>query len=255
MRISNQILMLALVVCTLTACSNSKKNNQSKTAKTMETSQVEETSSDESEKAVVFFLSVKNPDETDAYNDYSSASHELLAEAGATTIGMYNTETTVFGDCAGQTFGYAEASTEKALTDVFNSDEYKALIPTRDKAFTSMNIFIGTWNELGDSNVLNSDKESLFLTVGAINSEEQEAYHTYVDESEKVATSYGINTLLSFKINKQIAGECGSDFIWIKEGNDDSVWSALSEDENYKKWVPFRNKGIASMNGYIITKK
>jgi uncharacterized protein (DUF1330 family) len=255
MQIPKQILIITLIAFNIAACSNSKKSSRSKTSETMKKNQVEETVSSESEKAVVFFLSVKNPDETDAYNRYSAASHELLTEAGVTTIGMYNIDTTVFGDCAGQTFGYAESLTEKTLIDVFNSDAYKELIPIRNKAFTSMNIFIGTWNELGHTNELVSEKESLFLTVGSINSKELDAYNTYVDNSEKAATSYGIKTLLSFKINKQIAGECTADFIWLKEGNDDSVWGALSQDENYKKWIPFRDKGIKSMNGYIITEK
>lgn len=253
MRRPKQIITTLLIAMALASCNKDEKKNE--TTGTMETKKVEKTIATASEKAVVFFLSVKNPNQTDAYKEYSAASHELLTEAGATTIGMYNIDATVFGDCAGQTFGYAEALTEKTLTDVFNSDAYKALIPIRDKAFTSMNIYIGTWNELGDSNILTSNKESLFLTVGAINFEEQEAYDTYVNQSEKVATAYGINTLLSFKLNKQIAGVCTADFIWLKEGNDHSVWGALSEDEDYKKWVPFRNKGIASMNGYIITKK
>lgn len=252
MTITKQISIVIILAISLIACNSTTKNEAPKSSKTMDMKQ-EETSTIPAQKGVVFFISVKNPDETEAYEMYSAASHELLTEAGATTIGKFGIKEMIFGDCGGGFFGYAEAPNEKILTDLFNSEEYKKLIPTRNKAFTSMNIWVGTGNILGN-NQLESDKASLLLTVRALNPNGAEAYKKYENTSQGVLSTIGITTVMSFQINQQIAGDCPADFIHIAAGNSDAVWNEVSELEEYKEVIALREKSLKAMQGYILNK-
>lgn len=145
--------------------------------------------------------------ESAAYETYSAGANELLRQAGAVTIGRVGLSNRLVGSCEGTFLGYATAPSKQALLDVFSSDEYRRLVPERDKAFTSMNLYITGSNEIGEN-----DRD---LGTGTV-------LVTFVTRQSNVdgpmpdlKDPQGFETVISFKVHEQIAGECSADKIRI----------------------------------------
>jgi len=171
--------------------------------------------------AIVFFLSVINPDEPDAYARYSEASAELLHEAGAVTIGRFGVTKALLGDCKGSFFGYAEVDNAETLEGVFASEAYKALLPDRAKAFTSLELYFGTSNAVGANTVTPSTGSAVLLTLGA---------RAAVDDDMSNVAFPDAKVLGSFDITQHIAGDCPVDVIQVLEQDANTSQAAQDTD-------------------------
>lgn len=156
--------------------------------------------------AIVFFLSVINPDEPDAYDRYSTASAELLHEAGAVTVGRFGVAEALPGGCKGSFFGYAEVDYAETLEGIFASEAYKALLPDRAKAFTSLELYFGTSNAVGANAVVPSEGSVVLPTLGA----------GAVDGDDTSNDAFpDAKVLTSFDITQHIADDCPVDVIQV----------------------------------------
>jgi uncharacterized protein (DUF1330 family) len=163
--------------------------------------------------AIVFFLSVINPEEPEAYERYSTASAELLHEAGAVTIGRFGVAEGLLGDCKGSFFGYAEVDNTETLEGVFSSEAYKALLPDRAKAFTSLELYFGVSNAVGPNAIVPSAGSAVMLTLGARSANG--------DDTSNIAFP-DAKVLASFGITQHIAGACDVDVIQVLEQDADA---------------------------------
>lgn len=171
--------------------------------------------------AIVFFLSVINPDEPYAYARYSEASAELLHNAGAVTIGRFGVTEALLGDCRGSFFGYAEVDNAETLEGVFSSKAYKALLADRAKAFTSLELYFGTSNAVGANTVTPSAGSAILLTLGA--------GATDGDDMSNLAFP-DAKVLASFDITQHIAGDCPVDVIQVLEQDADASQMVQAAD-------------------------
>jgi uncharacterized protein (DUF1330 family) len=94
-----------------------------------------------SEKATLVVTAVPNPDEMASVREYLKSVMPLFAGAGGQLVKRLTTDQVIHGKASGMTlvmdFGSADA-----ITGLFESDDYAALVPIRDKGFTEMNILL-----------------------------------------------------------------------------------------------------------------
>ncbi len=83
-----------------------------------------------------------NPDEPEALQAYFDATLPLLEEVGARVLQRLDITDVVVGQKMGETLMVVEYPDLGALDRVFESDRYKAIIPMRDKAFSTYNVSV-----------------------------------------------------------------------------------------------------------------
>ena len=83
-----------------------------------------------------------DPDQTDALNIYATNAPPILMEAGAVPRIKAKLVEELVGEGAPQTVFIADFPSADAVHKAFASDDYKALIPARDRAFKKLNFFI-----------------------------------------------------------------------------------------------------------------
>jgi len=94
-----------------------------------------------SQKTSLVVTAVPNPKEQEAMQEYFKGVMPLLQGAGGEVVKRLKVAETIKGDPSGMVLVMNFDSVEK-IRGVFQSDEYAALIPARDKAFPSMNILV-----------------------------------------------------------------------------------------------------------------
>ena len=66
-----------------------------------------------------------------------------LKKGGGTPVPKYQIIERIVGTAAAQFLVIMEFPNKEAIKEVLDSEEYKALLPYRDKGYTSLNVFIG----------------------------------------------------------------------------------------------------------------
>ena len=94
-----------------------------------------------SEQATLVVTAVPNPDEMASVQEYLKGVLPLLIGAGGKPVKRLKTKTVLNGRPSGMTLVMDFESAE-AITEMFDSDDYKALVETRDRGFTEMNILV-----------------------------------------------------------------------------------------------------------------
>ena len=93
------------------------------------------------EKATQVVTAVPNPDEMASVQEYLSGVMPLLTGAGGTLVRRLKTNKVVNGRPAGMVL-VMDFKSADAVAATFESDEYRALVPVRDRGFAEMNILI-----------------------------------------------------------------------------------------------------------------
>ena len=82
-----------------------------------------------------------NPNEMEAVQDYVTKAGPLLAGAGGIPVKRLKITDVFFGDKSFAILLVMDFPSKQAVVDMFNSDAYQALVPSRDKGFFQVNIF------------------------------------------------------------------------------------------------------------------
>jgi uncharacterized protein (DUF1330 family) len=93
------------------------------------------------EKATLVVTAVPNPTEMAAVQEYLHGVMPLLIGAGGALVRRLKTETVVNGRPAGMVL-VMDFDSADSVAAMFESDEYNALVPARDRGFSEMNILI-----------------------------------------------------------------------------------------------------------------
>ena len=93
------------------------------------------------EKATLVVTAVPNPNEMASVQEYLQGVLPLFMGAGGTLVRRLKTNKAVNGRPAGMVL-VMDFESAGAVTDMFESDEYRALVPIRDRGFAEMNILI-----------------------------------------------------------------------------------------------------------------
>ena len=81
-----------------------------------------------------------NQDAPDAIETYFQTAMPMLEKVGAKVLQQFTLGEAVVGEKVGETLMIVEYPDMQALDAVFGSAAYKAIIPARDKAFSTYNI-------------------------------------------------------------------------------------------------------------------
>ena len=84
----------------------------------------------------------RRPDSDDDYAAYSTVAVPIMVKAGGTFTGRYGRIDDLVGDDGPQVVGIMEFADETAVRAAFDSPEYQAVVPHRDKAFERFNVIL-----------------------------------------------------------------------------------------------------------------
>ncbi len=87
-------------------------------------------------------MTTVNPDEPLSLENYLRVVGPLVEAAGGRLIDRFEVAKTIVGQGSAQFITLVEYPDEEAIHSVFQSDEYKALEETRNKAFSSYQVNI-----------------------------------------------------------------------------------------------------------------
>ena len=90
-------------------------------------------------KTTLVVTAVPNPKEMAAVQEYLQGVMPLFVKAGGEVIRRLKVGKVINGRPTGMVL-VMDFDTEQAVVDLFESDEYKALVPVRDRGFAEMNI-------------------------------------------------------------------------------------------------------------------
>jgi uncharacterized protein (DUF1330 family) len=94
-----------------------------------------------SEKATLVVTAVPNSSEMGAVQEYLKGVMPLLTGAGGKLVKRLKVDRVINGNPSGMAL-VMDFDSAEAVTKMFESDEYAALIPVRDKGFSEMNILV-----------------------------------------------------------------------------------------------------------------
>jgi uncharacterized protein (DUF1330 family) len=95
------------------------------------------------ERTLMIVNAVLDPNQKEAFAYYSKHSSPIFENVGAKPLGKYKIAKNIVGDKALHVVVIMEFPDSKAISDVFESEEYKKLLPVREKAFAELEVFIG----------------------------------------------------------------------------------------------------------------
>jgi len=93
------------------------------------------------EKATLVVTATPNPNEMESVQGYLQGVLPLLMGAGGKLVKRLKVNEIIRGNPSGMVL-IMDFDTDEAITGLFKSDEYLALIPARDQGFVEMNILL-----------------------------------------------------------------------------------------------------------------
>lgn len=94
-----------------------------------------------SEKTTLVVTAVPNPTETASVQEYLQRVMPLLTGAGGTLVKRLKIDKVVHGNPSGMAL-VMDFDSAETITEMFDSDDYAALVPVRDRGFAEMNILL-----------------------------------------------------------------------------------------------------------------
>jgi uncharacterized protein (DUF1330 family) len=94
-----------------------------------------------SEKTTLVVTAVPNPNEMASVQEYLQGVLPLLQGAGGMLVRRLKIDKVIHGNPSGMAL-VMDFDSVDAVTEMFESDDYAALVPVRDKGFSEMNILL-----------------------------------------------------------------------------------------------------------------
>ena len=94
-----------------------------------------------SEKATLIVTAIPIPNEMESVQSYLKDVMPILTGVGGKLVKRLKVSDVILGNPSGMVL-VMDFDSDSAITEVFESDAYKALIPVRDKGFAQMNILV-----------------------------------------------------------------------------------------------------------------
>lgn len=96
------------------------------------------------ETAILITVAAPNPAEMETLGQYAKESFDIANRYGANILSRYTSIEQIHGEAPAAIIGLAEFPSAETIKEMFDSKEYKALLPMRDKALTSLNLYIAS---------------------------------------------------------------------------------------------------------------
>jgi uncharacterized protein (DUF1330 family) len=92
-----------------------------------------------SEKATLVVTAIPNPNETESMQQYLKGVLPLFTGAGGKLVKRLKVDRNIHGNPSGMVL-VMDFDSAEAITTMFESEDYAALVPVRDRGFAEMNI-------------------------------------------------------------------------------------------------------------------
>lgn len=197
--------------------------------------------------ALVLTLVQPNPAKIDAFHGYVGAATELARQAGGAPSSRFGVRS-VLGDAPASIFGLATFPSAEAATTMFQSGDYKALVPARDGSVEALNAYVvdaAPMSSLPDPNGV------YMIVLGAPNPEAKEDLAAYQKVAGTVAAKHGGKPIVKMPISAQVAGTTRAAFLTIAEFPSAEAVEAFFADPDYEPIVETRNRALPSLSVYV----
>lgn len=97
-----------------------------------------------SQKLLMIVNATLNLNEKEAFTHYSEHSAPLFKKAGGIPVSKHKILETLIGGHELSVVSVMEFPEKQVILNVFESEEYKELLTFRDKAFSKLEVFIGS---------------------------------------------------------------------------------------------------------------
>ncbi|SHJ28766.1 DUF1330 domain-containing protein [Aquimarina spongiae] len=94
------------------------------------------------EKVIMIVSAQINPNQKEALDGYLEAAAPMFKAAGGTPINKYKIEGQLVGSHPTSLVSIMEFPSQESLLKVFESEDYKFILPLRDKAFLNLDVYI-----------------------------------------------------------------------------------------------------------------
>ena len=196
---------------------------------------------------ILITLAQPNPEEQEALMHYLTESLEVGKKYNAEIISRFDVMEHLIGNRPSFIVGVAKLDSAETVKAMFESEEYKVLIPYREKAFKSINLYISHPNQ---SVAIEKDSEKAYQIVMGVPSD-KEALGQYQQGAGPIAGKLGARPVAKVAIAETYMGDSPAAFMSIAEfANADDIKSFFS-DEAYQPLVPLRDKALNELNVYI----
>ena len=92
-------------------------------------------------KTTLVVTAIPNPNEMDSVQEYLQSVLPLFMRVGGTLVKRLKLDKVILGNPSGMVL-VMDFDSAETVTTLFESEEYAALIPTRDRGFAEMNIIL-----------------------------------------------------------------------------------------------------------------
>lgn len=202
-----------------------------------------------SNNTLLITLAQPKPDETKTFHRYVGASTELAVEAGGEVSSRFGVRH-IHGDAPAAIFGFATFPSADAITDMFGSDAYQALVPEREKSIECVNVYIV---DDTPATALPDPQGVYLVTVATPNPEAMEELAAYQQVAGPLSTKHGGTAVVNLPINGHPIGDTPAAFVGIVEFPSAEAVDAFFADPDYQSSVPARDRALASLNLYVTT--
>ena len=90
----------------------------------------------------IIITGTRRSNSDDDYAAYATVAGPLMTAAGGTFTGRFGRMADLVGESGPQQVAIMEFPNEEAVRNAFESPEYQAVVPQRDKAFEKLNIIL-----------------------------------------------------------------------------------------------------------------
>ena len=201
-----------------------------------------------SEKTVLLLiLALPSPDDKEALQQYQQGAGPLSAKHGGKVLGKIAIAENFVGENPAAFLSIAEFPSAEEVKRLLGSEDYQKLVPARDKALKSLNLYISQPGQVVPS--LEADNRSLLITMAA--PADMEALQQYQQGAGPLSAKHGGKVLGKIAIAENFVGENPAAFLSIAEFPSDQAIKDFFNDEAYQSLIPLREKALSSLNLYL----
>ncbi|MGI9605529.1 MAG: DUF1330 domain-containing protein, partial [Acidimicrobiales bacterium] len=202
-----------------------------------------------SNNSLLITLAQPNPEEVETFHSYVQASTDLALDAGAEVSSRFGVRH-IHGDAPAVIFGLATFPNASAVSDVFDSDEYQALVPAREASLDAVNAYVVDEPALTELPDLDGDAVYL-VTVAAPNPDNKADLATYQQIVGPLSARHGAMPVAQLPVAGQPVGDTPAAFVAIAQFPSADAVQEFFDDEDYQAVVDVRDRALRSLNLYV----
>lgn len=194
-----------------------------------------------------------DPTQLEIFGSYVGASTELAMEAGGEVSSRFSV-THIHGDAPASIFGFATFPSSAAVTDMFDSEAYQALVPDRDKSVESVNAYIvegPALTALDDP----ADGAVYLAVVAAPNPAAMDDLAAYQQASGPLFAKHGAAPIAQLPISGHPVGDTPAAFVSILSVPSAEAVEAIFADPAYVAVTDIRDRALSSLNIYATVEQ